>query len=152
MARDLLVYFYQRYFAAPANRPRSRDPFRFTRPVADLARSFRGDDYRQDLIQLKTLLAAMGTRPRHILVNKHPEVVECQMVCSFAYAVSEQNADNGTIVTAPTCDRAAAAERICAAAQARLGATVQVEVRFVDEIALTPAGKLRFIINEVAPL
>ena len=39
----------------------------------------------------------------HILVNKHPEVVECQMVCSFAYAVSEQNADNGTIVTAPTC-------------------------------------------------
>ena len=39
----------------------------------------------------------------HILVNKHPEVVECQMVCAFAYAVSEQNADNGTIVTAPTC-------------------------------------------------
>ena len=39
----------------------------------------------------------------HILVNKHPEVVECQLVCSYAYAVSEQNADNGTIVTAPTC-------------------------------------------------
>ena len=39
----------------------------------------------------------------HILVNKHPEIVECQMVCSYAYAVSEQNADNGTIVTAPTC-------------------------------------------------
>ena len=39
----------------------------------------------------------------HILVNKHPEVVECQLVCSYAYAVSGQNADNGTIVTAPTC-------------------------------------------------
>lgn len=39
----------------------------------------------------------------HILVNKHPEIVECQMVCSYAYAVSEQNADNGTVVTAPTC-------------------------------------------------
>ena len=39
----------------------------------------------------------------HILVNKHPEVVECQLVCSYAYAVSEQNADNGTLVTAPTC-------------------------------------------------
>ena len=39
----------------------------------------------------------------HILINKHPEIVECQMVCSYAYAVSEQNADNGTIVTAPTC-------------------------------------------------
>lgn len=39
----------------------------------------------------------------HILVNKHPEVVECQMVCAYAYAVTEQNADNGTVVTAPTC-------------------------------------------------
>lgn len=39
----------------------------------------------------------------HILINKHPEVVECQLVCSYAYAVSEQNADNGTVVTAPTC-------------------------------------------------
>ena len=39
----------------------------------------------------------------HILVNRHPEIVECQKVCSYAFAVSEQNADNGTIVTAPTC-------------------------------------------------
>ena len=39
----------------------------------------------------------------HILVNKHPEIVECQRVCSYAYAVSEQNAGNGRIVTAPTC-------------------------------------------------
>mgnify|MGYP000680824434 CR=1 FL=1 len=42
----------------------------------------------------------------HILPNAHPEVLECQKVCSFAYAVSEQNADNGTIVTAPTCGAA----------------------------------------------
>lgn len=61
-------------------------------------------------------LSATGTLPgglkivrkaksiyEHILVNKHPEVVECQLVCSYAYAVSEQNADNGTVVTAPTC-------------------------------------------------
>lgn len=39
----------------------------------------------------------------HIAETKHPELVECQKVCSYAYAVSEQNADNGTIVTAPTC-------------------------------------------------
>ena len=39
----------------------------------------------------------------HILVNKHPEIVECQRVCSYAYAVSEQNAGNGVVVTAPTC-------------------------------------------------
>ncbi|NLU52038.1 MAG: L-serine ammonia-lyase [Clostridiaceae bacterium] len=41
-----------------------------------------------------------------ILPTAHPEVVECQKVCSYAYAVSEQNADNGTIVTAPTCGAA----------------------------------------------
>lgn len=35
--------------------------------------------------------------------NEHAELRESQTVCSYAYAVSEQNADNGTIVTAPTC-------------------------------------------------
>ena len=30
-------------------------------------------------------------------------MVECQQVCAYAYAVSEENADNGLIVTAPTC-------------------------------------------------
>ncbi|MBR0140592.1 MAG: L-serine ammonia-lyase, iron-sulfur-dependent, subunit alpha [Firmicutes bacterium] len=39
----------------------------------------------------------------HIVENKHAELVECQKVCSYAYAVSEQNADNGIVVTAPTC-------------------------------------------------
>lgn len=39
----------------------------------------------------------------HELETEHPEVIECQKVCSYAYAVSEQNADNGIIVTAPTC-------------------------------------------------
>ena len=32
-----------------------------------------------------------------------PQVRELQLVCSYAYAVAEQNADNGTVVTAPTC-------------------------------------------------
>ena len=32
-----------------------------------------------------------------------PETRELQLVCSYAYAVAEQNADNGTVVTAPTC-------------------------------------------------
>jgi len=39
----------------------------------------------------------------HIIETKHPELVECQKVSSYAYAVSEQNADNGIVVTAPTC-------------------------------------------------
>ena len=38
---------------------------------------------------------------RHI--DESPVTRENRVVCSYAYAVSEQNADNGTIVTAPTC-------------------------------------------------
>ena len=36
------------------------------------------------------------------LVNE-PALVEFQKIAAFAYAVAEQNADNGTVVTAPTC-------------------------------------------------
>ena len=38
---------------------------------------------------------------RHI--DESPITRENRLVCSYAYAVSEQNADNGIIVTAPTC-------------------------------------------------
>ncbi|MGM9651867.1 MAG: L-serine ammonia-lyase, iron-sulfur-dependent, subunit alpha [Faecousia sp.] len=61
-------------------------------------------------------LAASGTLPGGLNVerkakylyeqavqNEVPQVRECRIVCSYAFAVSEQNADNGTIVTAPTC-------------------------------------------------
>ena len=32
-----------------------------------------------------------------------PQVRELQLVCAYAFAVAEQNAGNGTVVTAPTC-------------------------------------------------
>ena len=35
--------------------------------------------------------------------NERPETREDRIVCAYAYAVSEQNADSGTVVTAPTC-------------------------------------------------
>jgi len=35
--------------------------------------------------------------------EKAPALGEFQKIAAYAYAVSEQNADNGTIVTAPTC-------------------------------------------------
>ena len=38
---------------------------------------------------------------RHI--DEREVTRENRIVCSYAYAISEQNADNGTIVTAPTC-------------------------------------------------
>ena len=35
--------------------------------------------------------------------NEIPQVRELRMVFSYAFAVAEENADNGTVVTAPTC-------------------------------------------------
>ena len=36
-------------------------------------------------------------------VNEKPQMRECRLISAYAFAVAEQNADNGTIVTAPTC-------------------------------------------------
>ena len=36
-------------------------------------------------------------------VQEIPQVRELQLVCAYAFAAAEQNAANGTIVTAPTC-------------------------------------------------
>ena len=38
--------------------------------------------------------------------DENPAMKEFQMIAAYAYAVAEQNADNGTIVTAPTCGAA----------------------------------------------
>ena len=35
--------------------------------------------------------------------NEKPQMAECRSISAYAFAVAEQNADNGTIVTAPTC-------------------------------------------------
>ena len=61
-------------------------------------------------------LKATGTLPGGLRVQRKarslieqelstevPQVRECRLICAYAFAVSEQNADNGTIVTAPTC-------------------------------------------------
>ncbi len=46
-------------------------------------------------------------KARNLYRQKHmdesPTTRENRIVCAYAFAVSEQNADNGTIVTAPTC-------------------------------------------------
>ena len=61
-------------------------------------------------------LTATGTLPGGLNVQRkakylfeqkpeieHPGLMEFQRIAAYAYAVAEQNADNGTIVTAPTC-------------------------------------------------
>ena len=36
-------------------------------------------------------------------LNQMVQIKETRIICAYAFAVSEQNADNGTVVTAPTC-------------------------------------------------
>lgn len=38
-----------------------------------------------------------------IVPNEKPQMRECRTISAYAFAVAEQNADNGTVVTAPTC-------------------------------------------------
>lgn len=61
IARELLIFFYKLYFTERQTASCSRNPFRFSRPVAELAQSFAGDNYQQDLVHLKSLLNSMGT-------------------------------------------------------------------------------------------
>lgn len=56
-----------------------------------------------------TLPGGLGVqrKAKYLLERTHqvdiPQVRELQEVCAFAFAAAEQNADNGVIVTAPTC-------------------------------------------------
>ena len=61
MGKELLIFFYKLYFSDSTIAPCSRNPFRFSQPLTDLARSFQGNNYHQDLTHLKSLLATMGT-------------------------------------------------------------------------------------------
>ena len=38
-----------------------------------------------------------------VIENEPPQLRQCRVLSAYAFAVSEQNADNGTVVTAPTC-------------------------------------------------
>ena len=52
-----------------------------------------------------------------------PSLREFQLIAAYAYAVAEQNADNGTIVTAPTCGACGVLPAVLKYAQDRKGFT-----------------------------
>ena len=64
---------------------------------------------REGLTRSGTLPGGLGVekRAQTLLNQRHidesPQTRENRLVCAYAYAVSEQNADCGTVVTAPTC-------------------------------------------------
>ncbi len=64
---------------------------------------------REGLIHKGTLPGGLEVerKAQHLFNQRHidesPQTRENRLVCAYAFAVSEQNADCGTIVTAPTC-------------------------------------------------
>ena len=70
---------------------------------------------------------------RHI--DESPVTRENRIVCSYAYAVSEENADNGTIVTAPTCGACAVLPSVLRYMQEKHGLSDDLVIR-----ALAVAG------------
>ena len=92
--------------------------------IADYVYRNEGEGFRDFLAEVwKTMKSAISDglsktgelpgglgvmrKARHLFRQKHmdesPTTRENRIVCAYAFAVSEQNADNGTIVTAPTC-------------------------------------------------
>ena len=87
-------------------------------------------------------LAATGTLPGGLNVQrkakflleqepeeKHPGLLEFQRIAAYAYAVAEQNADNGTIVTAPTCGACGVVPAVLKYAQNTRGFTDEQIIR-----------------------
>ncbi len=87
-------------------------------------------------------LAASGTLPGGLNVQrkaqflleqepeeKHPGLMEFQHIAAYAYAVAEQNADNGTIVTAPTCGACGVVPAVLKYAQDTRGFTDEQIIR-----------------------
>ena len=76
-----------------------------------------------------------------------PQVKELRMVCSYAFAVAEENADNGTIVTAPTCGSCGVLPSVLLYMQQRHGYTDDEVVR-----ALGVAGLIGNLVKQNASI
>ena len=61
--------------------------------------------------------------------EKVPALQEFQMLAAYAYAVAEQNADNGTVVTAPTCGACGVLPAVLKYAQVTRGFTDEQIIR-----------------------
>ncbi len=63
------------------------------------------------------------------LTVDEPALKEFQMIAAYAYAVTEQNADNGTVVTAPTCGACGVLPAVLKYAQVTKGFTDEQIIR-----------------------
>ena len=79
--------------------------------------------------------------------NENAEARENRLVCAYAFAVSEENAGGGTIVTAPTCGACGLLPAVLKYAQERRGYTDEEIVR-----ALATAGVIGNLIKTNASI
>jgi len=98
--------------------------WRYIETLADYVELNEGEEIWEFLLGIWTVmkqaisegLSATGVLPGGLQVQRKakylyeqdskdlpPSVAEFQQIAAYAYAVAEQNADNGTVVTAPTC-------------------------------------------------
>ena len=79
--------------------------------------------------------------------NESMETRENRLVCAYAFAVGEENASGGTIVTAPTCGACGVLPAVLVYAQERWGYT---DEQIID--ALATAGLIGNLIKENASI
>ena len=79
--------------------------------------------------------------------EKVPALLEFQKIAAYAYAVAEQNADNGTIVTAPTCGACGVVPAVLKYMQEKSGFTDHDVIR-----ALAAAGLVGTIVARNASI
>ena len=82
-----------------------------------------------------------------IVENEGAEIRENRLVCAYAFAVSEENASGGTIVTAPTCGACGVLPAVLKYAQERKGYTDEQIIN-----ALATAGLIGNLIKTNASI
>lgn len=88
-AINLLVHFYSLYFLPRTSPVRARLPYSLSRQqVDDLQSNFGGDDYREDLSRLKSLMRHYGAGIP-TLYKQYPEVFEPEGIAFLAWNVDE---------------------------------------------------------------
>ncbi len=97
------------------------------------------NEIEEGLITTGTLPGGLEVqRVAHILytrrhIDERPETKENRIVCAYAFAAAEQNADCGTIVTAPTCGACAVLPAVLKYMQEKKGFS---DERIIDALAV----------------
>ncbi|MCI0495158.1 GNAT family N-acetyltransferase, partial [candidate division KSB1 bacterium] len=88
-AKNLIVYFYQKWFGVQRKLVTSKSQFVITKQTeASLAKIYNGDNYENDFKVLKSTLKNLGYSVP-ILFRRYTELCEPEGVCIFDFGVDE---------------------------------------------------------------